>query len=67
MNKTIFPEMTNTSEAIRKVIESNPAQFRSLKTGNIKFRGFIVGKVMKEMTGNGDPALINKALDSFLS
>ena len=54
------------NEAVRKVVEANPAQLEALKAGNAKLRGFFVGQVMKAMAGKGNPALINQALDGFL-
>ena len=54
------------TEAVRKVVEANPAQLEALKAGNAKLRGFFVGQVMKAMAGKGNPALINQALDGFL-
>lgn len=52
--------------AIKKVVENSPKQLESYKTGNTKLFGFFVGQVLKEMSGKGNPQIINDLLKKYL-
>ena len=53
--------------AVRKVVASFPDQVASVKAGKKGVTGFLVGQVMKEMAGSGDPKLVNEALNKVLA
>jgi len=53
--------------ACRKIIAENPKAVAEYKSGKEKLFGFFVGQVMKELKGNGNPALINEILRKNLS
>ncbi len=52
---------------IDKVMAANPHQLAQYKSGKDKLFGFFVGQVMKEMKGQGNPAVINDLLKKKLS
>ncbi|MDO8519623.1 MAG: Asp-tRNA(Asn)/Glu-tRNA(Gln) amidotransferase subunit GatB, partial [Deltaproteobacteria bacterium] len=52
---------------IDQVIATNPAQLAQYRSGKEKLFGFFVGQVMKEMKGQGNPAMINDLLKKKLS
>jgi aspartyl-tRNA(Asn)/glutamyl-tRNA(Gln) amidotransferase subunit B len=54
-------------ECIDKILQENPAQVEEYKAGKDKVFGFFVGKVMKEMAGKANPALVNDLLKKKLS
>lgn len=59
---------TGSIEAvIDQVIATNPKQLEQYRSGKDKLFGFFVGQVMKEMKGQGNPALINELLKKKLS
>lgn len=51
---------------IEKVKVANPEQLAQYKSGKEKLFGFFVGQVMKEMKGQGNPALVNELLKKKL-
>jgi len=53
--------------AVRKVVAGFPDQVASIKAGKKGVIGFLVGQVMKEMAGSGDPKLVNELLNKILS
>ncbi|PIR54805.1 Asp-tRNA(Asn)/Glu-tRNA(Gln) amidotransferase GatCAB subunit B [Candidatus Peregrinibacteria bacterium CG10_big_fil_rev_8_21_14_0_10_36_19] len=55
-------------EAVCKsVVDGNPGPVADVKGGNEKAIGFLVGQVMKEMKGQGNPSLINETLRKLIS
>lgn len=54
-------------KVIDKVIADNPQQLAQYKSGKDKLFGFFVGQVMKEMKGQGNPAVVNEMLKKKLS
>jgi len=52
-------------DAVRKVIESNPKAVADAKA-NPKSIGFLVGQVMKELKGKGNPQIINESVKKEL-
>lgn len=59
---------TGSIEAIiDKVLQENPAQLAQYRSGKDKLFGFFVGQVMKEMRGQGNPAVVNEILKRKLS
>ncbi len=50
-------------EACRKVIAANPGPVEDVRGGKDKAIGFLIGMVMKEMKGQGNPAMVAEILD----
>jgi aspartyl-tRNA(Asn)/glutamyl-tRNA(Gln) amidotransferase subunit B len=48
--------------AVDKVLAAHPAEVERYRGGERKLLGFLVGQVMREMRGKGNPALVNAAL-----
>jgi len=55
------------ADAIRKVIEANPAQLAQYRSGKDKVFGFFVGQVMKATQGKANPKLVNDLLKKMLA
>lgn len=53
-------------EACRKVIEANPGPVADVRAGKDKAIGFLIGMVMKEMRGQGNPAMVSEILTKEL-
>lgn len=53
--------------ACKKVIEANPGPVKDVKAGKEKAIGFLVGMVMKEMKGQGNPQMVNELMRKLLS
>ncbi|MGE5392143.1 MAG: Asp-tRNA(Asn)/Glu-tRNA(Gln) amidotransferase subunit GatB [Candidatus Saccharibacteria bacterium] len=53
-------------EAVRKVIAGNPKGVEDARTKGERAFGFLVGQVMKELKGKGNPQLINQLLKKEL-
>lgn len=51
---------------IDQVIAANPQQLAQYKGGKNKLFGFFVGQVLKEMKGQGNPAVVNEILKKKL-
>jgi aspartyl-tRNA(Asn)/glutamyl-tRNA(Gln) amidotransferase subunit B len=45
--------------AVDRVVAASPAEVERYRAGNKKLLGFFVGRVMKEMKGKGNPAVVN--------
>jgi aspartyl-tRNA(Asn)/glutamyl-tRNA(Gln) amidotransferase subunit B len=59
---------TSAIEAVcKKVLESNAQSIADLKAGKDKAFGFLVGQVMKEMKGQGNPQIVNEMLRKVLA
>ncbi|MEO8065637.1 MAG: Asp-tRNA(Asn)/Glu-tRNA(Gln) amidotransferase subunit GatB [Candidatus Doudnabacteria bacterium] len=54
------------TEAVKKVIASNPKGVADAKTKGEKSFGFLVGQTMKELKGKGNPRKINEILKKEL-
>jgi aspartyl-tRNA(Asn)/glutamyl-tRNA(Gln) amidotransferase subunit B len=54
-------------EICKKVIDANPGPVEDYKAGKDKAFGFLVGMVMKETKGQGNPKIINEILKKLLS
>ena len=52
--------------AVEKVIEENPQAVADFKSGKKQATGFLVGKIMAEMRGKGNPQIVNKILNEKL-
>jgi len=52
--------------AVRTVIAANPAEVENYRGGKTQVIGWLVGQVMREMRGQGNPALVNEALRKML-
>lgn len=60
-------DTASIEKVIDQVIEANPQQLSQYKAGKEKLFGFFVGQVMKEMKGQGNPAVVNELLRKKLS
>jgi len=49
-------------EAVDRVLAASPAEVARFRGGEGKLMGFFVGRVMKEMKGKGNPAVVNAVL-----
>lgn len=54
------------ASVVQKVIESNPAAVADYKNGKKKAFQALFGGVMRELRGNGDPAVITELLNKML-
>lgn len=54
-------------KVIDKIIADNPDQVEQYKSGKDKVFGFLVGQVMREMKGQGNPKVVNELLKKKLS
>ena len=52
--------------AVKKVLAANPDKVAEYRGGKEKIYGFLVGQVMREMRGKGNPGLVNEALKRAL-
>ncbi len=52
--------------AVLKVIEANPDEAESYRGGKTQLIGWFVGQVMREMRGQGNPAVVNEVLRRLL-
>ena len=52
---------------VDKVLEANPQSIEDFKNGKSRAFGFLVGQVMKEMKGKGNPQIINELLNNKLN
>lgn len=53
-------------EVVDRVLAANPGEVASYRGGKTGLIGFFVGQVMREMRGQGNPAVINDVLKSRL-
>ncbi|MFA6991722.1 MAG: Asp-tRNA(Asn)/Glu-tRNA(Gln) amidotransferase subunit GatB [Candidatus Gracilibacteria bacterium] len=54
-------------EAIcKKIIDANPGPVNDVKSGKDKAIGFLIGQVMKEMKGQGNPGIVNEIMRKLL-
>ncbi len=53
--------------AVTKVIQENPEELAAYRAGKTKLMGFFVGKIMREMQGKANPAIVNDILLKHLS
>ncbi len=53
-------------EVVDKVLAANPQSIEDFKNGKNRAFGFLVGQVMKEMKGKGNPQIINELLNKKL-
>jgi aspartyl-tRNA(Asn)/glutamyl-tRNA(Gln) amidotransferase subunit B len=54
-------------QVIEEVLKANEKVVADYKSGNQKVFGFLVGSVMKELKGKGNPGLINDLLKKKLT
>ena len=54
-------------EAIRTVLDANPAAVTQFRAGKQQTFGFLVGQVMKATKGKANPALVNEVLRRMLA
>lgn len=52
--------------ACQKVIDANPEPVADVRSGKEKAIGFLVGMVMKEMKGQGNPQIINEIIRKLI-
>ncbi|MDR2505772.1 MAG: Asp-tRNA(Asn)/Glu-tRNA(Gln) amidotransferase subunit GatB [Oscillospiraceae bacterium] len=53
-------------DAVKKVVAANADSVAKFRSGSEKVFGFLMGQVMKELKGKGDPAALKKALEEAL-
>jgi aspartyl-tRNA(Asn)/glutamyl-tRNA(Gln) amidotransferase subunit B len=51
----------------KQIIEENQTAVEELRSGKLKARGFLIGKIMAQTKGNADPEIINTVFDKLLS
>lgn len=51
---------------VQKVVDANPEQVASYKSGKVQLLGFFVGQVMKETKGRANPKTVNELLKEIL-
>ncbi len=51
----------------QSIIETNPKEVQSYKSGKITLIGWFVGQVMRQMRGKADPGLTRTVLEELLS
>lgn len=51
---------------VRKVLEENPAEVQSYRSGKTGLIGWFVGQVMREMRGQANPAVVNEVIRRLL-
>ena len=57
----------NAAEAaVKTVIERNPGAVSDYRAGKAKSFGFLMGQVMKELRGTGNPGIVKAALEAAL-
>ena len=54
-------------DIVKKAIAENEKSVADFLSGKVKAKQAIFGRIMKELKGNGDPAVIQKLLDEELS
>ena len=52
---------------VAHIVKENPAVVEEYKKGKTQVAQFLVGQVMKEMKGQGNPAVVNEILKKKLS
>jgi aspartyl-tRNA(Asn)/glutamyl-tRNA(Gln) amidotransferase subunit B len=62
----VVNDVSELSDAVKKVIENNPKSVEDYRGGKDKAIGFLVGQVMKETRGKADPQIVNKLLKEEL-
>lgn len=55
------------ASVVQKVVDANPKSVADYKSGKTKAIQALFGGVMRELKGNGDPAVINKLLTDILN
>lgn len=55
------------SEVVAAVLDKNPKQLADYLDGKDKLKGFFVGQVMKETSGQAHPVLVNELIDKALA
>lgn len=51
---------------IKQILQENQNAVEELKSGKLKTRGFLIGKIMAQTKGNADPEIINTVFDKLL-
>ncbi|MBU1992724.1 Asp-tRNA(Asn)/Glu-tRNA(Gln) amidotransferase subunit GatB [Patescibacteria group bacterium] len=65
-----FKQVSDVSEleaVCKKVLEENPQSIEDFKNGKDRAFGFLVGQVMKETKGQGNPKMVNDILRKLIS
>ncbi len=52
---------------VEQILAANPEQLANYRGGKVQLRGWFVGQIMRQLKGQGNPALINQLLDELLS
>jgi len=62
-------QVSDTGEieaVVRRVLDANPEEVASYRGGKTGLLGFFVGQVMREMRGQGNPAVVNEVVRRLL-
>lgn len=51
---------------VEQVLRAYPDQLASYHKGRVQLKGWFVGQIMRQLKGQGNPALVNQHLDSLL-
>jgi len=51
---------------VEQVLGANPEQLANYRGGKVQLRGWFVGQIMRQLKGQGNPALVNQLLDLLL-
>jgi aspartyl-tRNA(Asn)/glutamyl-tRNA(Gln) amidotransferase subunit B len=54
-------------EICTSIVEANPKQAATYRSGKRNVLGFFVGQVMKQTRGSANPKLVNQILEELLS
>jgi aspartyl-tRNA(Asn)/glutamyl-tRNA(Gln) amidotransferase subunit B len=52
---------------VEQVLRAYPDQLASYHKGRVQLKGWFVGQIMRQLKGQGNPALVNQLLDELLS
>ncbi|MFC1845642.1 hypothetical protein ACFLX2_00780 [Candidatus Dependentiae bacterium] len=56
----------NSKKIVKEIIEANPENVATYKSGKDRIFGFFVGQAMKKTQGKGDPKIIQELLKKHL-
>ena len=54
-------------QVIEQVLRQSPNEMTAYQQGKVQLRGWFVGQIMRQLKGQGNPAVVNQLLDQLLS
>lgn len=60
-------DISELEQAVKDVLDNNPAEVQRYRQGEAKLMGFFVGQVMKKTQGQANPSAVNELLRKLLS